>query len=83
MLDSWGALMTHSMSDCYKYETDCTHKKGFKKGLHNNTAPYKKAASAFVQLSAKIAKIEKVSKKFKKEIKKVQAGSDNNDSNSF
>ena len=39
--------------------------KGFKKGQHNSTALDMKGASAYAQLSTKIAKLKKVSRKLR------------------
>jgi hypothetical protein len=65
-----GMHATHNTSDCRKYEKDGTCKKGFGRGQRNSGVPDKKTASAYAQLSAKIAKLEKVSKRLKKGSKK-------------
>ena len=76
--------MTYNMPECCKYEMDGTHKKRFGKGQCNSTAPDKKTASAYAQLSTKIAKLKKVSKKLKKSTNKCKHryDSDSNDSDS-
>jgi len=49
----------HNMSDCCKYEKDGKLKQSFGKGQCGSTASDKKTASAFAQLSAKVAKVER------------------------
>ncbi len=53
-------------SDCRKYEKDGKPKKGFGKGQYGSTALDQKTASAFAQLSAKVAKVAKIEKANKK-----------------
>ena len=74
----------HNTSDCCKYGKDGKPKQGFGKGQHGSTAPDKKMANAFPQLSAKIAKLEKANKKLKKSSKKrkCEYNSDSSDSDS-
>ena len=60
----------HNTSDCHKYKKDVKLKKGFGKGQHGIMTLDKNTASAFAQLSAKVAKLKKVKKKLKKSSKK-------------
>ena len=65
----------HTTSDCHQYEKNGKLEKGFGKGQHSSMTPDKKTASAFMQLSTKIAKLEKVNKKLKKVNKKLKKSS--------
>jgi hypothetical protein len=77
-----GTQAMHNTSDCHKYEKDSKPKKGFGKGQHGSTALDKKTASAFAQLSAKVAKLEKANKKLKKSSKKHKREYDSDSSDS-
>ena len=57
--------------------------KGFIKGQHHHTAPDKKAAQAYAQLSVKVPKLKKANKKLKKSTRKHKREYDSgsNDSN--
>ena len=72
--------MTHNTSDCHKYGKHSKIKKEFRKGQCGSTAPNKKTASAFVQLSAKIVKLKKANEKFKRSAKKCKCGYDSDSS---
>ena len=58
-----GTHVTHNTADCRRYNKDGKLKKGFGNSQRGSTASNKKTASAFAQLSAKVAKLEKVNEK--------------------
>ena len=69
-----GAHNTHNTSDCKKYNSDGTPKKGFAgKSAQRNTrneSAQGEQKSNYAQLSAKIAKLERSNKKLKRANKK-------------
>ena len=77
-----GMHATLNTSDCCRYVKDGTHKKGFGKGQHHNTALNKKTTQAYLQLSAKVTKLKKAKKKLKKSAWKGKHEYDSNNSNS-
>jgi hypothetical protein len=61
-----GAHATHNTLDCCKYDKDGKLKKSFGNVQRGSTASIKKTASAFMQLSVKIAKLKRANEKLKK-----------------
>jgi len=79
-----GVHATHNTLDCHRYDKDGKLKKGFGKGQRGSRASDKRTASAFTQLSAKIAKLKKTNEKLKKSSRKRKRSysSDSDDSDS-